>query len=225
MSEQCSYYTNTNICIMYIESTIHPYHQIVKSKVHQNQPFLKSICYYIRIEERERERKGRKEEKNGHNIQLYFLRANPKSRLFQNVKKVPTIGIPKIGQKTRFLEFQKYGLFLHRFRFLEFHLYSIFDQFSNQLNSKNRHYFQNFRFVYFQEYFLFLKQTDFWNSNSMDYLVSIPISGIPKIWKLQVYQYLAMRVKCEIVPWYLKIPIFVIGFDFPHLVVFRSTKI
>ena len=60
----------------------------------------------------------------------YFLRANPKSRLFQNVKEVPTIGIPKIEQKMRFLEFQKYGLFLHRCRFMEFHLYSIFDQFS-----------------------------------------------------------------------------------------------
>ena len=81
---------------MYIESTIHPYHSIAKSKVHQNQPFLKPICYYIRIEERERKRKGRKEEKNGHNIVLYFLRTNPKSRLFQNVKEVPTSGIPEI---------------------------------------------------------------------------------------------------------------------------------
>ena len=116
----------------------------------------------------------------------------------------------------RFLEFQKYGLFSHRCRFLEFHLYDIFDQFSNLLNSKNSQYFQNFRFVYFQEYFLFLKWTDFWNSNSRDYLFSIPISGIPKIWELHVYQYLAIRVKCEIVPWYMKIPIFVIRFDFPH---------
>ena len=82
---------------MYIESTIYPYHLIEKSKVHTNQPFLKSICYYIRIEERERERKGRKEGKNGHNIVLYFPGTNPKSRLFQNVKEVPTSGIPKIG--------------------------------------------------------------------------------------------------------------------------------
>ena len=96
MREQCSCYNNNNICIMYIESTIHPYHSIVKSKVHQNQPFLKPICYYIRIEERERKRKGRKEEKNGHRLSFYFLRANPKSRLFQIVKEVPTIGIPKI---------------------------------------------------------------------------------------------------------------------------------
>ena len=50
---------------MYIESTIHPYHSIEKSKVHQNLPFLKSICYYIRIEERKRRRKGRKEGKKG----------------------------------------------------------------------------------------------------------------------------------------------------------------
>ena len=81
-------------------------------------------------------------------------------------------------------------------RFLEFHLYSILFQFSYLLNSKNSHYFQNFRFVYFQEYILFLKWTDFWNSNSKDYLVSIPISGIPKIWELLVYQYLAIMVKC-----------------------------
>ena len=99
---------------------------------------------------------------------------------------------------------------------MEFHLYSILFQFSYLLNSKNRHYFQNFRFVYFQEYFLFLKWTDLWNSNSSDYLVSIQISGIPKIWELHLYQYLAIRVKCEIVPIYLDIPIFVIRFDFPH---------
>ena len=113
----------------------------------------------------------------------------------------------KSGRR-RFLEFQKYGLFTHRCRFLEFHLYSKLFQFSNLLNSKNRHLFQNFRFVYFQEYFLFLKWTDFWNSNSWDYLVSIPIFEIPKIWKLHVYQYLAVRVKCEIVPRYLEIPNF-----------------
>ena len=53
---------------------------------------------------------------------LYFPRANPKSRLFQNVKEVPTIGIPKIGHIERFLEFQKYGLFLQPCRFMEFHL-------------------------------------------------------------------------------------------------------
>ena len=74
-------------------------------------------------------------------------------------------------------------LFLYRCRFMEFHLYSILIQFSNFVNSKNRHYFQNFRFVYFQEYFLFLKWTDFWNSNSRDYLVNNPIFGIPFIWK------------------------------------------
>ena len=181
---------------MYIKSTIHPYRSIEKSKVHQNQPFLKPICYYIRIEEREKKRKGRKEEKNGHNIQSYSLQTNPKSRLFQIVKEVPTIGIPKIETKYRFLEFQKYGIFLHRCRFMEFHLYSIFEYFANLLNSKNRHYFQNFRFVYFQEYFLFLKLTDFWNSNSSDYLVSIPISGIPKIWKFPTPIFQSIIQKC-----------------------------
>ena len=121
-----------------------------------------------------------------------FQEPTQKSRLFQNVKKVPTNGIPKIGSGARFLEFQKYGLFLHRCRFMEFHLYSILFQFSYLLNSKNRHYFRNFRFVYFQEYFLFLKWTNFWNSNSRDYLVSNPIFGIPNIWELNLYQYLAV---------------------------------
>ena len=138
------------------------------------------LLYSYRGEKEVKE--GRKEEKNGHII-ILFLQTNPKSRLFQNVKEVPTIGIPKLGPITRFLEFQTYGLFLHRCRFLEFHLFRILIQFANLLNSKNRHYFQNFRFVYFQEYFLFLKWTDFWNSNSRDYLESIPISGIPEIWE------------------------------------------
>ena len=31
-------------------------------------------------------------------ISFYILRANPKSRLFQNVKEVSTNGIPEIGQ-------------------------------------------------------------------------------------------------------------------------------
>ena len=57
MREQCSCYNNTNICIMQIKSRIHPYHWIVNSKVHQNQPFQKSFCYYIRIGERKKERK------------------------------------------------------------------------------------------------------------------------------------------------------------------------
>ena len=48
---------------MYINRTIHPYHSIVKSKVQQNQPFLKPICYYIRIEDRERGKE--REEKRG----------------------------------------------------------------------------------------------------------------------------------------------------------------
>ena len=137
-------------------------------------------------------------------LESYFPRTNPKSRLFQFVKEVPTIGIPKIETTTIFGIPEIWTIF-EMGRFMEFHLYSILFQFSNLLNSKNRHLFQNFRFVYFQEYFLFLKWTDFWNSNSRDYLVSIPISGIPKILELHLYQYLAIRVKCEIVPRYLEI--------------------
>ena len=156
MSEQCLCYHNDNICIMYIESTIHPYHSIAKSKVQQNQPFLKPICYYIRIEERE-EKKGKKRGENGHNIVLYFLRANPKSRLFQNVKKVPTSGIPNICRTTIF-------------RIPE--IWTIF--------------------------------------------TSMPIYGIPKIWEFHLYQYLAIRVKCQIVPRYLEIQ------NFCHSVCFSS---
>ena len=68
-----------------------------------------------------------------------------------------------------------------------------------------------------------MKCTDFWNSNSWDYLVSIPIFEIPKIWELHVYQYLAIRVKCEIVPRYLKIPIFVISV-LPIFTVFYNSQ-
>ena len=59
---------------MYIESTIHPYNSIAKSKVQQNQPFLKPICYYIRIEERERKRKGRKEGKMDTDYRFTFYK-------------------------------------------------------------------------------------------------------------------------------------------------------
>ena len=62
------------------------------------------------------------------------------------------------------MEFQKYGLFSHRCRFMEFHLYSILTQFSYLLNSKNRHYFQNF---------------DLCISRSTSYFWNGPISGIP----------------------------------------------
>ena len=46
-------------------------------------------------------------------LESYFPRTNPKSRLFHIVEEVPTIGIPEIGPKMRFLEFQKYGLFIN----------------------------------------------------------------------------------------------------------------
>ena len=109
---------------MYIESTIHPYHSIVKSKVHQNQPFQKPICYYIRIEERERERKGRKEGKMDTILYFTFQEPTQKSRLFQFVKDISTNGIPEfvgvlcaifgipiirtIWSVSRFLEFLDY---------------------------------------------------------------------------------------------------------------------
>ena len=122
----------------------------------------------------------------------YFLRTNTKSRLFQNVKKGSNYWNSKNRQGCAIFGIPEIWTISEMDRFLEFHLYDIFDQFSNLLNSKNSQYFQNFRFVYFQEYFLFLKWTDFWNSNSRDYSVSIPIFGIPIIWELHLYQYLSV---------------------------------
>ena len=150
---------------MQTNSTTHPYHQNEKSKVHTNQPFLKPICYYIRIEERERERKGRKEEKNGHNIVLYFPRTNLKSRLFQNVKEVPTNGIPKIRRclKRIFLNSRNTELFLYRCRFMEFQLQGVFEYFANLLNSKNRHYFQIVRLLEFLFKLLIQARNDVWS--------------------------------------------------------------
>ena len=89
---------------MYINSTIHPYHSIAKSKVHPNQPFLKSICYYIRIEERERKRKGRKKEvKNKHTIALFQSKNHAKLRPTLHTY-IHTI---KKKKKSQLMEFQK----------------------------------------------------------------------------------------------------------------------
>ena len=96
-------------------------------------------------------------------LESYFPRTNPKSRLFQIVKEVPTSIIPKIGPNIRFLEFQKYGLFLHRCRFMEFHLYSIFEYFANLLNSKNRLYFQIVRLLEFLFKLLIQARNDVWS--------------------------------------------------------------
>ena len=70
--------------------------------------------------------------------------------------------------KAHFLEFQKYGLFLLQSRFMEFHLYGIFDQFSNLLNSKNRHYFQIVRLLEFLFKLLIQARNDVWSVESMD---------------------------------------------------------
>ena len=94
----------------------------------------------------------------------HFLKTHPKSTLFPIVKVVITNGIPKNGGTERFLEFQKYGLFFEKDRFLEFQLYGIFDQYSNFMNSKNRHYFQN---------------SDLCNSRSTSYFWNKSIYGIP----------------------------------------------
>ena len=150
---------------MQTKSTTHPYHSIAKSNAQQYQPFLKSICYYIRIEERKKERKRRKEGKNKHNIQSYFLQTNPKSRLFQKVKEVPTNGIPKIRRclKRIFLNSRNTELFLYRCRFMEFQLQGVFEYFANLLNSKNRHYFQIVRLLEFLFKLLIQARNDVWS--------------------------------------------------------------
>ena len=135
MSEQCSSYNNNNIYIMYIESTIYPYHSIEKSKVHPNQPFLNSICYYIRIEDRKRKRKVRKEERNRHNIGVLLSTNQPKISTISYCKRSPNYwnsrirrrttiyGIPEIG--TIFISIPIYGIPIIRhipsiFQFVEF---------------------------------------------------------------------------------------------------------
>ena len=151
---------------MYIQSTIHPYHSIVKSKVHQNQPFLKPICYYIRIEGRERKRKGRKEEKNGHKLSFYFLRANPKSRLFQNVKEVTTNGIPKIRRclNRNFLNSRNTDYFYYNPDFW---------------NSIYIVYLNIFPICWIPKIGTYFKISDLCISRSTSYFWNGPISGIP----------------------------------------------
>ena len=132
------------------------------------------------------EKEGKKRGENGHRLSFYFLRVNPKSRLFQNVKEVPTNGIPKIRRclkriflnsrntelflyRCRFMEFHIFlnsrntELFLYRCRFMEFHLFRIFEYFANLLNSKNRHYFQIVRLLEFLFKLLIQARNDVWS--------------------------------------------------------------
>ena len=200
---------------MYIDSTIHPYHSIEKSKVQQNQPFLNQfVIIFVQRIERGKGRE-RKEERNRHNIVLSTNQ--PKIQTISICKRSPNYWNSKIRRclKRIFLNSNSRD-YVIRISISKIPFIWYIWSFSYLLNSKNRHFFQNFRFVYFQEYFLFLKLADFWNSNSWDYLVRIPIFGIPFILELHLYQYLAIRVKCEIAPWYLEIP------NFSHSVCFSS---
>ena len=132
-------------------------------------------------------------------LESYFPRTNPKSRLFQKVKKVPTTGIPKISTPPIFgipeiwtistqvpisgIPFIQYIISI--FQFVEFQKQALFSKFSICVFPGVLPIFEMDRFLE---------------------LISTPIFEIPKIWKLHLYQYLAVRVKCEIVPWYLEIP-------------------
>ena len=128
--------------------------QLRKAKYSKtNLPNNQFVIIFVYRRKREKER-GEKRRKMDTILESYFLQTNPKSRLFQNVKEVPTNGIPKIRRCLK----------------------RIF------LNSRNMDYFYI--------------GADLWNSNSRDYLVSIPIFGIPNIWEFHLYQYLAVRVKC-----------------------------
>ena len=164
---------------MYINGTIHPYHQIVKTKVQQKIPFLKSICYSIRIEEgKEREEKR---EKMDTLLQFYLPKNHPKSRLFQIIKRSPNYRDSKNLLATRYLGIAEIWTIRTIYKFLKFQLYGIFNQYSNFVNSKNSLYNNHFRFVYFQEYFIFLQFPHFWNSRHSDHLFINPIFGIPII--------------------------------------------
>ena len=160
---------------MYIKRTIHPYHQIVKSKVQQNQPFLKPICYYIRIEEKKRKRKGRKEEKNGHNIIVLLSTNQPKIQTISKCKKgsnnwnsrnrayIAIFGIPEIW--TIFTWAPIYGIPFIRyinsiFQFVEFQKQALISKFTICVFPGVLPIFEMDRFL-------------------EDYLISIPIFGIP----------------------------------------------
>ena len=174
---------------MYINSTIHPYHQIVKSKVHQNQPFLKSICYYIRIEDRKRERKGRKEQKNGHIIILLLSTNQPKIQTISKCKRCSNYwnskiqaenaiyGIPEI--RTIFTIIPIYGIpfmqhIISIFLFVEFQKQALISKFSICVFPGVLPIFEMDRFLEFQQQGLFGQHPDFWNSKNMG-IASLPI--------------------------------------------------
>ena len=161
---------------MYIESTIHPYHQIAKSKVKQYQPFLKPICYYIRIEERKRKRKGRKEEKNGHIIILLLSTNQPKIQTISYCKRSPNywnsrnrayiaiFGIPEI--RTIYTQVPISGIpfiqyIISIFQFVEFQKQALFSKFSICVFPGVLLIFEMDRFLEFQQLGLFDQYPDF----------------------------------------------------------------
>ena len=189
MSEQCSCYNNNNICIMYIKSTIHPYHSIVKSKVQQNQPFQKSICYYIRIEDRKRKRKGRKEERNRHNIGVLLSTNQPKIQTISYCKRSHNywnsknrscraiFGIPEI--RTIYTQVPIYGIpfiqyIISIFQFVEFQKQVLFSKYSICVFPGVLPIFEIDRFLQFHQWGLFGHHTDFWNFKNMG-IACLPI--------------------------------------------------
>ena len=121
-------------------------------------------------------------------LESYFPRTNPKSRLFRNVKEVPTSGIPKIGTTTIsgipeiwtiFTQVPIYGIpfiqyTISVFLFVEFQKQALISKFSICVFPGVLPIFEMDRFLEFQQLGLFGQYPDFWNSNNMG-IASLPI--------------------------------------------------
>ena len=108
----------------------------------------------------------------------YFLQTNLKSRLFQNVKKVPTSGIPEICWApifgipivvTIFTQMPISGIpfiqyIISVFLFVEFQKQALFSKFSICVFPGVLPIFEMDRFLEFQQQGLFGQYPDFWNS-------------------------------------------------------------
>ena len=121
-------------------------------------------------------------------LESYFPRTNPKSRLFQFVKKVPTIGIPKIRRTpiygipeiwTISAQVPIYGIpFIQHiksvFLFVEFQKQALISKFSICVFPGVLLIFEMDRFLEFQQLGLFGQYPDFWNSKNMG-IACLPI--------------------------------------------------
>ena len=121
-------------------------------------------------------------------LQSYFPRTNPKSKLFQFVKEVPTNGIPKFWTtpifgipeiRTIFTTIPIYGIpfiqyIISVFLFVEFQKQALISKFPICVFPGVLPIFEMYRFLEFQQQGLFGQHTDFWNSKYMG-IPSLPI--------------------------------------------------